>query len=190
MIINSNDKSYSDPSDEDGERGSKEVMKIRKEIGKTDKAIQVSEKKIEFKILDDKVLGSSFTSFLESNEDKNEKKDAKFILFYYKYFKKRELILYSFFDNKDSIPYFVRWSCFMFCLFFLFMLNCFFLFESDVHKRYLYHNNNAIYYFNKEIAYSVYVALIYIGLKMIIIKLLLNKAFKLKKDVKKMMLHS
>ena len=190
MIINSNDNSHSYSSDEDGERGSKEVMKIRKEIGKTDKGIQVSDKKSEFEILDDKVLGSSLSSFLESNEDKNEKKDAKFILFYYKYFQKRELILYSFFDKKDSIPYFVRWSCFVFCLFFLFMLNCLFLFESDVHERYLYHNNNVKYYFNKRIVYSFYVALIYIVFKMIIIKLLLNKVFKIKKDVKKMMLHS
>ena len=33
MIINSNDNSNSNSSDEDGERGSKEVMKIRKRKG-------------------------------------------------------------------------------------------------------------------------------------------------------------
>ena len=100
----------------------------------------------------------------------------------------------SFIDTKDEIPYFVRWSCFVFCLFFLFMLNCFFLFESAVHDKFVYKlnggTNDGKYYFEHEFVMSIYVAFIYIVFKMLIIRLLLNRVLRIKKEDKKMMQHS
>ena len=158
---------------------------------------EIIEKKSDFEIFNEKVLGSSVSSFVETIVDMKENKrgkDVHFFKFYWRYLKKRELILVSFIDIKDSIPYFVRWSCFVFCLFFLFMLNCLFLFESAIHDRFINKlnggKNDIKYYFKHEFVFCIYVSLIYIVFKMIIIKLVLNRALKMKKDDKRMMTHS
>ena len=158
-----------------------------------DEMNQNKEKKSDFDIFYEKALGSSFASFLNKGKDKVIIEENLFV-YYWKYFKKRELILVSFFDKKDTIPYFVRWSSFFFCLIFIFMLNCLFFFESNVHKRYINalegKKNNIAFYFKHEFAKSIYVALISIVFKMIIIKLVLYRLFKIKKNIKKMMHHS
>ena len=170
-------------------KNSQEIMEnIKKEKENLDN-------KSDFQIFNEKALGSSLSSFLEENpRDKKIKKDVNFIKFYWRYFKKRELILVSFIDSDDSIPYFVRWSCFIFCLFFLFMLNCFFFFESEIHDRFINvtngGKNNIKYYFKHEFVFSIYTSLIYIVFKMIIIKLVLNRALKIKNEAKIMMAHS
>ena len=153
------------------------------------------EKKSDFEIFNEKVLGSSVSSFAGSNTNKQQiPKEVPFFPFYWRYLRTRELILVSFIDTKDEIPYFVRWSCFVFCLFFLFMLNCLFLFESAVHDKFVYKlnggKNDTKYYFENDFVMSIYVALIYIVFKMIIIRLLLNRVLKVKKDDKKIMQHS
>ena len=158
-----------------------------------EKKEEILEKKSDFEIFNEKILGSSVSSFFETTADKKEKKDLNFARFYWKYFKNRELILVSFIDTKDTIPYFIRWSCFVFCLFFLFMLNCLFLLESTIHDKYENIKNGGDdmkYYFKHQFVFSIYVALIYIVFKMIIIKLVLNRALKIKKDAKRMMEHS
>ena len=158
-----------------------------------DKKEEILEKKSDFEIFNEKVLGSSVSSFFETTADKKEKKDLNFAKFYWKYFKNREFILVSFIDTKDTIPYFIRWSCFVFCLFFLFMLNCLFLLESTVHDKYENIKNGGDdikYYFKHQLVFSIYVSLIYIVFKMVIIKLVLNRALKIKKDAKRMMEHS
>ena len=164
-------------------------------IENKNKEKEISDKKSDFQIFNENALGSSLSSFLEENPlDKKLKTDVHFFKFYWRYFKKRELILVSFIDSDESIPYFVRWSCFIFCLFFLFMLNCFFFFESKIHDRFINASNggkNDIkYYFKHEFVFSIYTSLIYIVFKMIIIKLVLNRALKIKNEVKIMMAHS
>ena len=63
-----------------------------------------------------------------------------------------------------------------------------------VHKRYIHalqgDKINIAYYFKYEFWISICVSLIIIVYKMIIIKLLLYRVFKIKKDIKKMMHHS
>ena len=149
---------------------------------------------MKYLIFNEKVLGSSVSSFAESSTNNKIIKEVNFFKFYWRYLKTRELILVSFIDTKDELPYFVRWSCFVFCLFFLFMLNCLFLFESSVHDKFIYKlnggKNDTKYYFEHEFVMSIYVALIYIVFKMIIIRLLLNRVLKVKKEDKKIMQHS
>ena len=138
-------------------------------------------------------LGSSVASFL-SIENKKKVKDKNIFLSYWEYFRRRELFLVCFFDKNDTIPFFVRWSSFFFCFIFILMLNCLFFFVSNVHKRYLNasegKNNDIIYYFKKEFIKTIYVTLISNVFKMIIVKLVLNRAFKVKKIEKKMMHNS
>ena len=151
------------------------------------------EKKSDFDIFYEKALGSSIASFVNIKEDKAIVEDNLF-KYYWKYLKKRELFIVCFFDKKDTIPYFVRWSCFLFSLIFLFLLNCFFFFESHVHKRYIHalegENINIAYYFKYEFGITICVSLITIVYKMIVIKIVLYRVFKIKKDTKKMMHHS
>ena len=150
--------------------------------------------KSEFEMFNNKILASSVSAFLKTEGNKPILVDENFFLFYWRYFKKRELCLVCFIDKKDTIPYFVRWSAFVFCLIFIFLLNCLFFFEKNVHKRYinaLDGNKNSIgYYFKNEFLISFFIALISIVFKMIIIKLVLYRLFKIKKEHKKMMKHS
>ena len=151
------------------------------------------EKKSDFDVFYEKALGSSIASFvnIENNKVIIEENIFKY---YWKYLKKRELFIVCFFDQKDTIPYFLRWSCFFFSLIFIFLLNCFFFFESNVHKRYIHalkgEKINIAYYFKYEFGLSMCVSLITIIYKMIIIKILLYRVFKIKRDEKKMMHHS
>ena len=147
--------------------------------------------KSDLDIFNQKILASSISAFLETEGKEPILIEEKFFLFYWRYFVRRELCLVSFRDKKKTIPYFIRWSCFVFCLIFIFLLNCFFFFESSLHKRYLNalegKKNSIGYYFKKEFIYSFYVALISIVFKMIIIKLVLFRVFKIKKEAKKLM---
>ena len=79
------------------------------------------EKKSDFEIFKEKVLSSSMASFVQNQPlDQEGKTNNEFFKFYWHYLKKREIFIVCFFDEKESIPYFVRWSCFIFCLFFYF----------------------------------------------------------------------
>ena len=82
-------------------------------------------------------MTSSVSAFIETEGNKPILIEENFFLFYWRYFNKRELCLVCLRDKKETMPYFVKWSCFVFCLIFIFLLNCFFFFEKDVHKRYI-----------------------------------------------------
>ena len=153
------------------------------------------EKKSDFEIFKEKVLSSSMASFVQNQPlDQEGKTNNEFFKFYWHYLKKREIFIVCFFDEKESIPYFVRWSCFIFCLFFIFMLNCFFFLQSSVHKRFIHAKNGGInditYYLKNELIYCIYCSLINILFKIIIIKLVLNRGLRIKDEEKKMMDHS
>jgi len=160
----------------------------------SDKKEEKIEKKSDFEIFSGKVLSSSMASFVQKPKEQEEKSYQSFFKLYWYYFKRRELFIVCFIYDKESIPYFIRWSCFIFCLIFIFMLNCFFFFENEVHERFINANNggsNGIsYYFKNEFLFCIYCSLINIVFKMIIIKLVLNRALKIKKEDKKMMQHS
>ena len=134
-----------------------------------------------------------FTSMTELLETQNKEilVEENFILYYWKYFIRREIWLLTIINEKENIPYFIRYSSLAFCISFISLLNCFFFFESDVHRRYinaLNGNKNGIkYYFKKEFITTIFVALIGNLFKMIIIKLVVYKLFKIGKKTKKMM---
>ena len=144
-------------------------------------------------LLNDQVVVSSVVEFLET-ESKELLIEDNFILFYWKYFIKRELGFIVIRNKKNAIPYFVRYSCLGFCISFLFLLNCLFFVESFVHERYINAldgvNINISYYFKKEFATTLLVSFIGIIFKMIVIKLILYRVFKIGKNVKKMMRRS
>ena len=132
-----------------------------------------------------------FSSMNELLEIENKFKNKNFCIYYWNYFIKRELWILCIKDSKNTIPYFIRYSSFLLCISFIFLLNCFFFFESDVHKRYLNalsgNKNDIVYYFRNEFITTIWVALIGNVFKMIIIKLIITKVFKISTRVKKMM---
>lgn len=144
-------------------------------------------------LLNDQIVVSSVVEFLET-ESKELMIEDDFVLFYWKYFIKRELGFIVIRDKNKAIPYFVRYSCLGFCISFLFLLNCFFFVESFVHKRYINAlngvNMNISYYFEKEFGTTCLVAFLENIFKMIVIKLVLYRALKIGKTIKKLMSHS
>lgn len=117
--------------------------------------------------------------------------EENFILYFWKYFMKRELFITCIKDKKKTIPYFIRYSCLGFSFSFIFLLNCFLFLESDVHKRYINalagKRNRMGYYFKKEFGTTVCVSLLADLFKILVIKLVLVKLFKIGKKAKKLM---
>ena len=143
-------------------------------------------------ILNEKnMVSSSVSEFLEKKDKESNLINENFLLFFWKYFIKRELGYVCIEGTKQSIPYFVRFSCFAFSISFIFLLNCFLFLESAVHKRYINalsgKRNRLGYYFRKEFGITCCVALLSNLYKILIVKLLLYRLFKIGKKVKKMM---
>ena len=170
-----------------GEEGETYGDNAIRNIEKENKKYKYSRNKDSIK---DKNTVCSMKELLET-ENREVLIEQNFFLFFYKYFKEREIWLLSLKDKKETIPYFVRYSSLIFCLSFLFLLNCFFFFESNVHMRYLNalsgNKNDIIYYFTNELITTIYVSLIGNVFKMIIIKLVIMKLFKIGKTEKAMM---
>ena len=144
-------------------------------------------------LLNEQIVVSSVVEFLET-ESKEIMIEDDFVLFYWKYFIKRELGFIVIRDKNKAIQYFVRYSCLGFCITFLFLLNCFFFVESFVHKRYINaldgESMNISYYFEKEFGTTCLVAFLGNIFKMIVIKLVLYRALKIGKTIKKLMSRS
>ena len=144
-------------------------------------------------LLNDKAPVSSVVEFLET-ENKDIMIEDNYLLFFWKYFIKRELWFIVIRDRKKSLPYFVRYSSLGFCLTFMFLLNFFFFFESTVHGRYIDalegENIDIVYYFKNEFVKTLYISIIGNIFKMIIIKLVLYMVFKIGKNVKRLMSRS
>ena len=181
---------------------SKRIIKFQEETEiEGDKAInneldleKLKQKRTQnLELLNDQIVVSSVVEFLET-ESKELMIEDDFVLFYWKYFIRRELGFIVIRDKNKSVPYFVRYSCFGFCISFLFLLNCFFFVESFVHKRYINALDgvsiNISYYFEKEFGTTCLVAFLGNIFKMIVIKLVLYRALKIGKTIKKLMSRS
>ena len=195
--------------------GNRKIM-LNKETKNSQKSGKMKTQIIKFKKEEDKDINNSKRNLKESiinikndvnaleinminekekkEEISKQKSDINFIQFYWRYFKKRELILVIFINTKDSIPFFIRCSCFIFCLSFLLMINCLFLSQSKIHKKFVYSKNGGKsdieYYFKHEFVSIIFQSFIYIIFKMIIIKQVLIKIFKVKKETKKILNNS
>ena len=138
-------------------------------------------------LLKEKTFFTTMTELLET-DNKEILVEENFFLFYWKYLMKREIWILTLYNKNENIPYFVSYSFLAFFISFLFLFNCFFFFESDVHNRYikaLY--GKKIVIGGKEFGKSLCVSLIGNVVKMVIIKLVLYKIFKIGKTAKRMM---
>ena len=193
---NNSDKNISKESD------SKRVILKFQEEGKMegDMAIpNLDEDKLNRKrtrnlaLLKDKNFFSSITELMETN-NQEILVENNFVLYFWKYFMKREIWILTIINKKENIPYFVRYSSLIFTISFIFLLNCFLFLESDVHKRYINalsgKRNRLGYYFRKEFGTTICVSLLADLFKMIIIKLVIYKLFKINESSKRMMKQS
>ena len=141
-------------------------------------------------LLKERNFFTSMTETLEPN-DREILIQENIFLYYWKYFMKREIWLLTIINKNDNIPYIIRYSSLAFCISFIFLLNCFFFFQSDVHRRYMNalsgHKNNIGFYFRKEFPTTLCVSLLGNLFKMIIIKLVIYNIFKISKNSKRMM---
>ena len=132
-----------------------------------------------------------FTTMSEISDDKEILIQENFFLYYWHYFKKREIWLLAIINDKENIPYIIRYSSLALCISFISLLNCFLFFQSDVHRRYMNalsgNKNNIGFYFKKEFPTTICVSLLGNLFKMIIIKLVIYNIFKISKDSKRMM---
>jgi hypothetical protein len=175
---------------EEGEMyGDEGVQNIEEDEDEDEKKIK-DKRTRNLELLNGKIYLCSMTENLEI-DNKELLVEEDFKLYFWKYFMKRELWITCIKDKKDSIPYFVRYSCLAFSFSFIFLLNCFLFLESDVHKRYLNallgKKNRLGYYFKHEFGTTICVSLLANLFKILIIKLVLIKLFKIGENAKKIM---
>ena len=116
-------------------------------------------------------------------------KETRFCKFYVNYFMKREIFLTSFYDKDDKVAYFVRIPTFLLVMAFMFTINCLLLTTNYIHNRYIYAEkyngiNEANYVFTHEFGKSILCALISNVFKIIIIKIIYWKIFKISHKLK------
>ena len=107
-----------------------------------------------------------------------------FLKFYWIYLNKREFYLISIYNLQDNIASFIRIPTFIFVISLFFTLNCIFLTSSQIHERHIYKKekgslNEFTYIFKKESDILFILVLIYIVIKMLFIKLIYGKLFKI-----------
>ena len=116
-------------------------------------------------------------------------KDKNLCYFYCDYFVQREIFLCTFYHKQDNVSIFFRLPTFFSVIGFILMINCLFLKESDIHKRYEYYLENGKidefkYAFKNNLGKCLIIALIAIVFKMICIKLVYFVTFKISSSIK------
>ena len=134
-------------------------------------------------------IKSSSESEISNSLISSEKINKKFCNFYCDYFAKREIFLCTFYHKQNEITIFIRLPAFFTVIGFIFTINCLFLTENEIHKRYVYFKEHGKideikYAFKKDLAKCLIVALISIVFKMICIKLVYFVVFKISSKIK------
>ena len=133
------------------------------------------------------ILSSSESEMDESILD--SEKNINCCYFYCDYFVQREIFLSSFYNKHDNISLFIRLPTFFMVICFIFTLNCLYLRESDIHRRYEYYNEHgkinefkyAFEYNKKKVLINALISNLF---KMICIKLVYFVAFKISSKIK------
>lgn len=129
----------------------------------------------------------SLTSSLTNDQLKNH-----FCFYYWSIFKKKEICIISLWNLEDNVAFFIRISTFFLVLSFNFVINCLSLLSKDIHNRYIYavendKINQIAYVLSKEISQCLICALICVVVKIILIKFIYGKVFKIPYEVKEEM---
>ena len=132
--------------------------------------------------LDKYFLNSSTNNF-------NLKVHYSFWKFYWIYLNKREFCLTSIYNKQDNVASFIRIPTFLFVLLILFAFNCLLLTPSQIHERHECKKNNKkinefTYIFKKEIGTVFLLVLIYLIIKILFVKLIYGKLFKISYSAK------
>ena len=131
---------------------------------------------------------SSSSSETDNTQLIIEKKKNLFY-FYCDYFIRREIFLLTFYHKYNNVSIFFRLPTFFVVIGFIFMVNCLFLTENEIHKRYEYYNdhgkmNEFKYAFEYNFGKCALIGLISIIFKMICIKLVYFVTFKIPNKIK------
>ena len=119
-----------------------------------------------------------------SNKNDNIIVQYSFCKFYWVYLNKSEFCLISIYNMRDNVASYIRIATFLFVIALLFTINCLLLTSNQIHKRHIYAKENGslnefTYIFKKEIGTVFLLVLIYIVIKILFIKLIYGKLFKI-----------
>ena len=119
-----------------------------------------------------------------SNANSNIKVHYSFIKFYWIYLNKREFCLVSIYNMQDNVASFIRIATFLFVIALLFTINCLLLTSKQIHNRHEYIKNHGspnefTYIFKNEIGTVFLLVLIYLIVKMLFIKFIYGKLFRI-----------
>ena len=103
--------------------------------------------------------------------------NKNFFVNFWNELKKREICLFLFFNSENDVDLFIKIPTFILAISFDFTINCLFLTDNDIHKRYIYsirydEIKDIKYIFNEEFYKCFLCAIINVMIKIIIIKIL------------------
>jgi hypothetical protein len=128
--------------------------------------------------------------FLNSSMNNNNYKfKYTFPKFYWIYLNKREFCLMSIYNIQDNVAPYIRISTFIFVISLFITINCLFLTSNHIHERYLYKKekgslNEFTYIFKKEAGTLFIIIVIYIVIKIVFIKFIYGKLFRISYSAK------
>ena len=124
-----------------------------------------------------------------SNINQDNKTQYSFIKFYWLYLNKREFCLISIYNIQENITSLIRITTFIFVISLQFSINCLFLTANQIHERHIYKKehgsiNEFTYIFIKEAGVLFTNVFIYLIIKMLFIKFIYEKLFRISSRAK------
>ena len=159
----------------------KQNQKLKNKLGSQEEKEEIIYKKNSVKSSSESEISNSLIS--------HEKGSKKFCNFYCDYLAKREIFLCTFYNKHNDVTIFIRLPAFFTVIGFIFTINCLFLTENEIHKRYVYFKEHGKidefkYAFKNDLVRCIIVALICVIFKMICIKLVYFVVFKISSEIK------
>ena len=136
-----------------------------------------------------RLVSNSLDKYFLNSSNVNNNIHYSFIKFFWLYLNKREFCLVSIYNLQENVPSLIRLTTFIFVISLLFSMNCLLLTESQIHERHMYMKehgsiNEFTYVFGKESGIIFADVFIYLIIKMLFIKFIYEKLFRISQSAK------
>ncbi len=112
----------------------------------------------------------------------NKNKNMSFISIFFRYFRKKEILLFPLTNAKKYIPFYISFSIFLLSINYIFLIYNIFFTTKNVHERFLKKGNlGIIYVFQKELSNCFFAAIISLIIKNLFNKFLIFLIFRINK---------
>ena len=136
-----------------------------------------------------RVGSNSLDKYFLNSSSINNNMHYSFIKFFWLYLNKREFCLVSIYNLQENVPSLIRLTTFIFVISLQFSINCLLLTSNQIHERHMHVKENGsinefTYVFQKESGIIFSNVFIYLVIKMLFIKFIYEKLFRISQSAK------